>query len=63
MKSVLNKDQNHHYYKMFLEKGLYQLAKKVMIKLFDCVTMLIFGKTKEAKKKIMVWKNNNYLEC
>ena len=54
MKSVLNKDQNHHYYKMFLEKGLYQLAKKVMIKLFDSVTMLIFGKTKEAKKKIMV---------
>ena len=28
IKSVLNKDQNHYYYKIFLEKGSYQLAKK-----------------------------------
>ena len=28
MKSVLNKDKNHYYYKIFLEKGSYQLAKK-----------------------------------
>ena len=27
-KSVLNKDKHHHYYKIFLEKFLYQLAKK-----------------------------------
>ena len=28
IKSVLDKDQNHHYYNIFLEKSLYQSAKK-----------------------------------
>ena len=28
VKSVLNKDKKHYYYKIFLEKCLYQLAKK-----------------------------------
>ena len=28
IKSVLNKDKSHSYYKIFLEKCLYQLAKK-----------------------------------
>ena len=28
IKSVLNKDQNHYYYKIFLQKGSCQLAKK-----------------------------------
>ena len=28
IKSVLNKDKNHYYYKILLEKYLYQLAKK-----------------------------------
>ena len=28
IKSVLNKDKNHYYYKIFLEKCTYQLAKK-----------------------------------
>ena len=28
IKSALNKDKNHHYYKTFLEKCSYQLAKK-----------------------------------
>ena len=27
IKSVLNQNQNHHYYNIFLEKYLYQLAK------------------------------------
>ena len=27
IKSVLNKNKNHYYYKIFLEKYLYQLAK------------------------------------
>ena len=27
IKSVLNKNQNHYYYNMFLEKGSYQLPK------------------------------------
>ena len=28
IKTVLNKDKNHYCYKIFLEKCLYQLAKK-----------------------------------
>ena len=28
IKSILNKDKNHYYYKIFLEKCLYQLGKK-----------------------------------
>ena len=28
IKSVLNKDKNHHYYKIFLEKCSFQLVKK-----------------------------------
>ena len=28
IKSALNKDKKHHYYKAFLEKCSYQLAKK-----------------------------------
>ena len=28
IKSVLNRDKNHYYYKIFLEKCSYQLAKK-----------------------------------
>ena len=28
IKSVLNKDKNHYYYKVFLEKCSHQLAKK-----------------------------------
>ena len=27
--SVLNKDKNHYYFNVFLEKCLYQLAKKL----------------------------------
>ena len=34
IKSVLNKNKNHYYYKIFLEKYLYQLAKKYWQKLF-----------------------------
>ena len=28
IKSILKKDENHYYYKIFLEKCSYQLAKK-----------------------------------
>ena len=31
---VLNKDQNHYYYNIFLEKCSYQLAQKTMEKNF-----------------------------
>ena len=30
IKSVLNKDENHYYYKIFLEKCSYQLARKII---------------------------------
>ena len=33
IKSVLNKDKNRYYYKIFLEKCSYQLAKKIITKL------------------------------
>ena len=28
IKSALNKDKNHYYYKIFLEKSSYQIAKQ-----------------------------------
>ena len=31
IKSVLNKSQNHYFYNIFLEKGLYQLTKKMTV--------------------------------
>ena len=31
IKSDLNKIQNHYFYNIFLEKGLYQLTKKMTI--------------------------------
>ena len=34
IKSVLNKDQTHYYYNIFLEKCLHRLAKKLMAKMF-----------------------------
>ena len=35
IKSVLSKDKNHYYYKIFLEKCSYQLAKKIITKFFS----------------------------
>ena len=32
IQSVLNKDKNHYYYKLFLEKYSYQVAKKIIKK-------------------------------
>ena len=32
IKSVLNKDKNHYYYKIFLEECSYQLAEKTITK-------------------------------
>ena len=37
IKSVLNKDKNHYYYKTFLEKCSYQLAKKQSQNFFSIV--------------------------
>ena len=51
LQSVLNKDKNHYYPKIFLEKCSYQLAKKNNRNIFfHSITLLRFGETKIAKK-------------
>ena len=37
IKSVLNKDKNHYCRKIFLEKCSYELAKKIITKMFSIV--------------------------
>ena len=49
IKSVLNKDQNHYYYNIFLEKCSYQLI--FFFFFFDSILLLRFGKGKAAKRK------------
>ena len=51
IKSVLNKDQNHYYYNIFLENSSYLLAKKMRMFFFDSIMILRFGETKFAKEK------------
>ena len=51
IKSVLNKDKNHYYYKIFLEKCLYQSAKKNQKFFFDNIIMLRFGEREIAKEE------------
>ena len=47
MKPVLNKDKNHSYYKIFLEKFSYQLPK-----IFVCsIIMEKLGRTETTKEK------------
>ena len=43
LKSVLNKDKNHYYYRIFLEKCSYQLAKKYSQNFFNSIIMVRFG--------------------
>ena len=50
-KSVLNKYENHNYYKIFLEKFSYQLAKKLSKKFVQSIIMLTFGEAKVTKEK------------
>ena len=47
IKLVPNKDKNHYYYKIFLEKFSYQLAKK----LFHSIIMVRLGEKEIAKEK------------
>ena len=47
--SNLNKDQNHHYYNIFLQKFSYQSAKMCF---FNSTIMLRFGETKVAKENL-----------
>ena len=51
IKSVLNKDQNHYYYNIFLEKCSCQVTKKEWQKSFDSIIMLRFRKTGVAKEE------------
>ena len=51
VKPNLNEDQNHYYYKIILEKCLYQPVKNNGKKFFDSIIMLRFGETKVAKEK------------
>ena len=45
--SVVNKDQYHFYYNIFLEKWAYQIGKKYQIrKFYDSIIMLILRETK-----------------
>ena len=61
IKSVLKKYRNLYYYKIFIEKCLYQLANII----FHSIIMLRFGETKvskerfhAAKKPIKIWDVN-----
>ena len=51
IKSVVNKDKNHHYYKTFLKKYSYQIDKKQLQFSFHSFIMLRFGDAKIAKEK------------
>ena len=51
IKSVLNNDKNHHYYKIFLEKFHYQLAKKQSQICVHRIIMVRFRDREIAKKK------------
>ena len=51
IKSVLNKDKNYYYYKIFLGKYSYQLAKKLTQAFVHSIKMLRFGETEIAKEK------------
>ena len=62
-KSVLNKYENHNYYKIFLEKFSYQLAKKLSKKFVQSIIMLTFGEAKVTKEKFYAVKNYKNLRC
>ena len=51
IKLVLNKDKNHYYCKLFLEKFSYQLAKNNHKSFSNSIIMLKFGETKIVKEK------------
>ena len=54
---VLTKDTKHYYYNTFLEKCLYQLAKKQSQKIFRSIIMLRFGEAKVKKENFYAAKN------
>ena len=50
IKSVLNRNKNNYYYKIFLEKCSFLLAKKINTNFFHSMIMLRFGE-KEIKRE------------
>ena len=47
IKSILNRDKNHYYCKIYLEKCLYQLAKNNQENFFYIILMAKFGETEK----------------
>ena len=61
IKSVFHKNPNHYYYNIFLEKCLYQLAKKIMTTKFSvCIIMLRFGKIKVEREEFYGTKKRKF---
>ena len=50
IKSVFNKNQNHYFYNMFLEKCFNQLDKNIDKYFFHSIIILKFGEPQVAKK-------------
>ena len=63
IKSVLNNDKNHYYYKIFLEKFHYQLAKKQSQICVHRIIMVRFRDREIAKKNVMLQKAYKNLGC
>ena len=59
VKPVLNRDQNHFYYNIFLEKCLYQLAKKWCQKHFWYYNNVEIWPDKTSKRKFLWCKKFN----
>ena len=57
IKSILNKDKNHYYHKMFLDKYSYQSAKKNHKNSFHSIIILRLGETKVTKERFYAAKN------
>ena len=58
IKSILNKDKNHYYSKIFLEKCSYQLAIKYSHFFFHSIMMVRFGEKEIAKENFYAAKKN-----
>ena len=51
IKSVVDKNENHYYDKIFFEKCSYQLAKKLSQNFVHSIIMLKFGERKVTKER------------
>ena len=55
-KSVLNKDKNHYYYKIFLEKCSNQVAKKYSQEFFSKYNNVELWRNKSNKRNVLCCK-------